>query len=130
MVASSILAHHACPDAHRADRPREEIQIARTSPSITGTLAVILRRAGKVIAALNAVWIVFANVAEFSNLFDNCWCQSCVLSLGTARAYNVIQATTADLGGMKISWIGGVIMGTGSCFLFIVCIHLLFDARS
>ena len=128
MVTSSVLAHHACPDAHRSDY--HTTTATTKSRLVAGTLAVIFRRMGKFIASLNAIWIVFANVAEFSNLFDNCWCNSDVLSLGYARGYNVIQATTADLGIMKAGWIGGVVMGTGSSVFFILCIHLLIDDKT
>ncbi|RPD78553.1 hypothetical protein L226DRAFT_503087 [Lentinus tigrinus ALCF2SS1-7] len=128
MVSSSFLAHHACPNAHRSDQPSDKVPT--TSMFVAGTLAVVFRRLGKFVASLNAIWIVFANVAEFSNLFDNCWCNSNVLTLGPARAYNVIQATTADLGAMKAGWIGGVVLGTGSSVFFILCIHLLVDGKA
>lgn len=97
---------------------------------VAGTFAVVFRRLGKFIAWLNAIWIVFANVAEFANLFDNCWCNSNVLTLGPARAYVVIQPTMADFGAVKAGWIGGVIMGTGSSIFFVLCIHLLADGKT
>ena len=128
MVSSSVLAHHACPDAHRSDC--HIVTTATNSRLVAGTLAVVFRRTGKFIASLNAIWIIFANVAEFSNLFDNCWCNSNVVVLGPVRGYDVIQATTADLGVMKAGWIGGVVMGTGSSVFFILCIHLLIDGKN
>ena len=75
---------------------------------------------------MNAVWIVLANIAQFSNFFDRCWCNSGMLSLGS-RAYDVVQDTAADVASMKTGWVGGITLGTGCAVSFIVFLHLLLD---
>lgn len=89
----------------------------------------MLRRLGKTLAALNTAWIILANIAQFSNFFDRCWCNSCVLSLGN-RAFNVIQATASDIAGMKSGWIGGIVLATGCALSFVSFIHILLDPTS
>ncbi|KAF8996033.1 hypothetical protein BDQ17DRAFT_1250209 [Cyathus striatus] len=89
-----------------------------------GTLSIILRRAGKVIASINAVWIVVSCLFHFTNFFNRCFCNSGVLGLGN-DGFAVIQATVEDIGWMKSAWIGGTVLAAGSVFTFIGFIQIL-----
>ncbi|RPD78546.1 hypothetical protein L226DRAFT_457633 [Lentinus tigrinus ALCF2SS1-7] len=121
MLSSSILAHHAHPRSHRAD-----LRGVDGATHVASTLAVTLRRMGKILASLNTAWIIAANIAQFSNFFNRCWCNSCALSLGS-RAFNVIHATASDIAGMKSGWIGGIVLATGCALSFVSFIHILLD---
>ncbi|KAI0712933.1 hypothetical protein C8T65DRAFT_695138 [Cerioporus squamosus] len=121
MLSSSVFAHHAQPYSHRAD-----LRDVRGPTHVASTISVICRRLGKTLAALNTAWIILANIAQFSNFFDRCWCNSCALSLGS-RAFSVINATASDIAGMKSGWIGGIILATGCALSFVFTIHMLLD---
>ncbi|RDX45629.1 hypothetical protein OH76DRAFT_936252 [Lentinus brumalis] len=124
MLSSSLLAHYAHPRSHRMD-----LRDAGGPMHIVSTLSVLLRRLGKILAALNTAWIILANIAQFSNFFDRCWCNSCALSLGS-RAFSVIHATASDIAYMKSGWIGSVILATGCALSFVLLIHVLLDPVS
>ncbi|KAJ7205883.1 hypothetical protein C8J57DRAFT_1030760, partial [Mycena rebaudengoi] len=57
--------------------------------SLSGLCATVLRRTGKVLACINATWIVVACVLEFTDVYQSCWCNSDVLLLGS-HAYSVM----------------------------------------
>lgn len=60
------------------------------------TFVAPLRRLAKFLAALNALFIIAFVILQFGGVFDNCWCDSCRLSLGW-RAHNVHDLNTGDL---------------------------------
>ena len=72
----------------------------------------------------NAVLLFLAAVLQFSNLIDNCYCNSSKLGLRGA-AYTVITFTSAFLHDIKIAWAGGLIMSLLTAALFILAINLL-----
>ncbi|KAJ7702648.1 hypothetical protein B0H17DRAFT_1167074, partial [Mycena rosella] len=43
--------------------------------------AIIMRRTTKVLACMNAIWIVFTCGLQFAGRYDTCWCNSSVLYL-------------------------------------------------
>ncbi|KAJ7321231.1 hypothetical protein DFH08DRAFT_889398 [Mycena albidolilacea] len=59
----------------------------------SANIAILLRRAAKILACMNAIWIVSACVAQFAGVYENCWCNS---SLGH-RAYTVMYFTQEDI---------------------------------
>jgi hypothetical protein len=103
LVTSSALAHYST----HVTTNIEGLQVYTRSTRIAGSLAIVLRRVGKVLTACNAVWIVLACIFQFSSFFDRCYCNSSVLGLGRL-AYDVIQLVPADISALKTAWIGGV----------------------
>ncbi|KAI0029078.1 hypothetical protein K488DRAFT_57203 [Vararia minispora EC-137] len=99
MISSSFLAYYA---ASVPKRPSGAPPSART----VGIAAIVLRRVGKLLAALNAIWIVLACMFQFSSFYSRCWCNSDVLSLGS-RAYDVISLDGQDESNIKSSWVWG-----------------------
>ena len=140
LLASSIFAHHTHPSSHRLDLASEPLLPAPKArpcsslcwpwPRVARALALGTRRAGKLVAYANTAFILTANVAQYSNQLDNCWCNSRVAGLGAARAYAVIEATMADLGGIQGGWIGGLCLGTCVVVLFVVFVHVLLDGKA
>ena len=104
MVLSSFLAYYSSPAAAAPSAKTSNAHALRRR--LVGALAVLLRRLGKALATLNAVWIVAACVFQFSGFFDRCYCNSSVLGLGKG-AYNTIRLDEADIGTMRSAWIGG-----------------------
>ncbi|KAJ7144534.1 hypothetical protein C8R44DRAFT_657908 [Mycena epipterygia] len=68
-----------------------------TNSALLSTKPVILiRRTAKLLACLNAIWIVLSCLFQFSGVFGTCWCQASAFYLGP-RAYAVMFFTKADL---------------------------------
>ncbi|KAJ6628317.1 hypothetical protein B0H10DRAFT_1940513 [Mycena sp. CBHHK59/15] len=57
---------------------------------------IALHRISKILAAMNALWIVLICLFQFTGLYDTCWCNSSVLHLGS-RAYSLWILTPADI---------------------------------
>ena len=69
--------------------------------------ATFLRGSGKILACLNAVFVVTACIFLFSNFYSRCWCDSSVLGRGAYSAFNVIAPTDDDTKQLKSGWIAG-----------------------
>ncbi|KAF7358856.1 hypothetical protein MSAN_01225700 [Mycena sanguinolenta] len=92
LVASSGLAHHCT------------LQTEETR--FLGAFSIFLRRCAKILASLNASWIILVCLFQFSSFFDRCWCDSSVFYLGAKKAYNVIDIT--DEAAVRVPWFGGL----------------------
>ncbi|TFK65409.1 hypothetical protein BDN72DRAFT_900745 [Pluteus cervinus] len=91
---------------------------------VTRKSAVYLRRAAKLLAWLNAAWIMSVCFFQFTNFYDRCYCNSSVLGLGTRFGYSVIEYTMDDKRSMRKAWTGGVVVGLSSSFVFATFIAL------
>ncbi|KAF8996102.1 hypothetical protein BDQ17DRAFT_1250080 [Cyathus striatus] len=107
LVVSSILSHYATIELMDGNKRR---RISRGT--VASTLAILLRRAGKFTALINAIWIVVSCTFQFTNFYDTCYCNSNVLGL-RSHAYNVISLTKDDLSEMRFAWSGGVGLAGG-----------------
>jgi hypothetical protein len=93
---------------------------------IAAQLSIALRRLGKIIASLNAIWIIAACLFQFSNFYSRCYCNSNVISLG-ARAYDVIFLNPEDISAMKGAWIGGAFIAAGCAAICVVTVNLFIN---
>jgi hypothetical protein len=117
LVVSSFLAH-------RSTRMTAAGTISK-SARIFGHCSILLRRLGKIIATLNAIWLVASSLFQLSNTFDQCWCNSSVLSLH-GKAYNVIDFSTFDPStGLMAGWISGVAVAAASALIFMLYVNFL-----
>ncbi|KAJ6533793.1 hypothetical protein DFH09DRAFT_1043730 [Mycena vulgaris] len=57
---------------------------------------IVLRRGAKVLACLNATWIVLSSAIDMAGMYHTCWCNSSRLYLGS-RAYVVVFLTESDV---------------------------------
>jgi hypothetical protein len=87
-------------------------------------LSIFLRRLGKLIAGLNALWIVATGLFQFSSFYDRCYCNSSVTGL-SKYAYNVI--TPIEVGSMHTAWIGGFFLAAGAGMIFAGFVTLFID---
>jgi len=81
------------------------------------SVAIATRRVGKVLASFNAIWVLASCLFQFSNFYNQCFCNSSKFSLWD-RAYVVIKFDGADAAAYKQAWIGGVGLAGGSAFIF------------
>ena len=130
LVTSSILTHFlAAPKltgSTNEDTDHDTIHFTRPLPRLQTfirMLAIFLRRLGKILATCNAIWIVMGCIFQFAKFFTRCFCNSCVIGLGSG-AYDVIIITANEVKG---PWIGGVALALGSAFLFIGFVNLFIN---
>ena len=148
MVLSSILAHYSTIPAqpyHGESLPNIAYELPmvvessssafapssveskpeRPYPTISATLAIALRRMGKLLATANACFVIVACVFQFSNFFNRCYCNSSVLAHGAA-AYDVMELTDSDISDLKSAWTGGVVLATvmSAGYTFFVNIYI------
>ena len=78
----------------------------------------------KLVAAFNAMWIVATCFFQFTNFYDNCYCNSAVFGRRKA-AYNVIVIVFGDASRrMWEAWIGGTFLGSGVAIVFVAFVVL------
>lgn len=142
MILSSILGHYAVtpstgsnfttaiPLLNRAHRrfhraatlpvdAHGNIPKSHLSERFAASLSVVLNATGKVLAALNSIWIMCACLFQFTNVFNRCICNSSVYGRGAAKAYNVLTLSHSDELAIQHAWIGGVALALVSVFLFV-----------
>ena len=119
ILGSSVVAHASRSGIRLGDSDVEGWVKGHTSVFL-GHLATILRRTGKFIAFINALWILTASLFQFSSFYNTCYCESSALSRGVNKAY-ILFLTGDDLIGMgtRKVWIGGVLFACGASVLFL-----------
>ena len=123
LLASSILTYYS------TNAPTRTLQghvIMTLQARVSRWLSIFLRRLGKLIAGLNAVWIVATGMVQFSSVYDRCYCNSSVMGLGK-RAYDVISLMPGDAGGMRAAWIGGFVLAAGAAMIFTGFVTILLN---
>ncbi|KAF8218251.1 hypothetical protein K438DRAFT_21902 [Mycena galopus ATCC 62051] len=85
LVISSVLAHYSTFTVSVKGR-----YLHTRSTRIAGVLSIWLRRLGKILASLNAVWIILACLLQFGSFFDRC----------------------CDVAALNSPWIGGVALAS------------------
>lgn len=126
MVSSAFLAHAATLRTGRRNPPRRRQSFI--GPHLLRFLSSTLRRTGKLIAGLNALYIVGVCIFQFSNSFSRCYCNSSVPYWGQ-RAFDVMSLH-GDLKAMRSAWVGGLAMALSTCVIFIGFINLYTDPPS
>ena len=110
LVLSAYLSHRWSLLQETAQRRGNTF---RPSPNILlAGLAVTTRLLGKSLAAANAAFVVVNSVIQFTGLYDNCWCDACIPSLGKKAGWVILFASDAQITAVtKSAWVGGVFMG-------------------
>ncbi|EIW75036.1 hypothetical protein CONPUDRAFT_66882 [Coniophora puteana RWD-64-598 SS2] len=120
MLASSIAAHHAS-SFHWNEHKRYRDAAFHTWK----TVADVLRWSGKALAVLNSLILCAIPILQFSNVFNNCYCNSSVMGRGPDRAYNVINLT--DTSETQILWIVALVVASLCSIAFVAIFNLLTD---
>jgi hypothetical protein len=91
--------------------------------------SILLRRLGKIIAALNAIWLVVASLFQLSNVFDQCWCNSSIPSWHS-KAYNIIDFSNFDPNtGLVAGWTSGVAVAAATALAFMLYVNFLVSSH-
>jgi len=107
LIASSILTYYST----NAQGHNILVRVARW-------LSIFLRRLGKVIAGLNAVWIVATGLFQFSNFYDRCYCNSNIMAVGRDAAHVIVSLASVDTGAMHAAQIGGFSLAAAASTIF------------
>ncbi|KAK2465070.1 hypothetical protein APHAL10511_002878 [Amanita phalloides] len=86
--------------------------------------SIVFRHLAKALAAINTLWLFTSSLLQFSNLYDTCYCNSCVLGQH-ASAYAVLAFTPADASTVKLAWAGGMMLSSITAISFILAINIL-----
>lgn len=125
MVSSSFLFHAANLRRSKLGHTDHSLRDPRfSSPWFLVVISGILRRLGKTIAAVNTVGILVACIAQFSHLFDTCYCNSSVIYWGAEKAFAVIQLSEKDVSSMRSAWVGALAMALTCAFGFVGFVNL------
>ncbi|KAF7314373.1 hypothetical protein MKEN_00910000 [Mycena kentingensis (nom. inval.)] len=119
LVLSSFLAHYATAYP-RGTPPRSPHIVARH-------VAITLRRVAKLLATLNAGFIIVTFFAQFANRFDSCYCNADVLGL-RKRAHIVMVLLGPDIARMKAAWVGGIALAVIFSGAWLGFIYVIFES--
>ena len=135
LLTSSFLTHYILtsksrrykhPRQFRGNRSRSWWEIFPNLDAVLPLVAIGLRRVAKLLAAVNAIWIVVTCIFQFGNFFDRCYCNSSVIGRGKS-AFNVVKLMSADVPPMRNAWITGVCVAGGAAVLFVLFVHVFID---
>lgn len=121
MVLSSAMAHYATIPPHQQQHAQFD-----ASTSGAALASVALRRVGKLLAALNAIWIVVTCLLQLMGIFNSCYCNSSVLGLGS-KAYTVIIFNQGDMQSLTGAWIAGVLLAVGCASGYVGFVNMYID---
>ena len=119
LVCSSVLSHYA---SSYPDRPDSAVRHSHVK-----VLANILRWGGKFLAIVNSIGIIGGGMLLFTNIYDNCYCNSSVLGLGVDNAYAVIFPSDSQVHVITAARLGALALGLCSSGLFIFAMSVLND---
>ena len=78
--------------------------------SVLLPLIVLTRYLGVLLGAINAIWLLLISILQFTNVYDNCWCEGCVLGLGK-KAWVILWASDEQIvAAAWNSWIFALVM--------------------
>ena len=122
LLTSSILTYYS---ANNSDHFQGHVNLTLQA-RVARWLSIFLRRLGKVIAVLNAVWIVATALFQFSNFYDRCYCDSNIMRVGRDAAYVIISLSP---GSTLAAQIGGFFLAAAAAMIFALFVRLIITPR-
>ena len=94
------------PPYNRAQRYRSNLLAA---------VVICTRLVGKALAIANALFLVATSVLQFTGLYDTCWCNACIPSLGRLKGWVILFATDSEISAASsTSWWSGTALSAVS----------------
>jgi hypothetical protein len=118
LLTSSILTYYS------TNTPAHSSRGHVTRVRIAHWLSIFLRRLGKLIAILNAIWIVVIAFSQFSSFYNRCFCNSNMMGFGKG-AYVIISLVSDHLGGIRAAQIGGFFFAAAVAMSFAGLVRLM-----
>lgn len=127
LLVSMLLSHEVMLRyQHVQERPSADFrQYTRTFPhACLCAASVCLRRIGKFLAGVNALWLIVSSLLEFIGVYDNCWCSGDVVGLGD-HGWIVLFKNKADLRNKALGpWSGGLSITCLICLVSCACFYI------
>ena len=118
LLTSSILTYYSTnTHAHSSQGHVTRVRVAHW-------LSILLRRLGKLIAVLNAIWIVVIGFFQFSSFYNQCFCNSNMMGFGKG-AYVITSLVSDQLGNIRAAPIGGLFFAATVAMSFAGLVHLM-----
>ncbi|MCJ1437956.1 hypothetical protein MMC27_007343 [Xylographa pallens] len=95
-----------------ARTPSSRLSLPCLPPSLLLPLIPLTRSLGLLLGALNALWLLLISILQFTNVYNNCWCEGCVLGLGS-KAWVILWASDEQI--VAEAWRSWVIAVLMSC---------------
>lgn len=116
LLLSMLCSHEVMLRCQRAQSDPTNTRCTKSSSYyFYSATAVCLRRIGKFLAVLNALWLVASSLMEFIGLYDNCWCSGTVPGHGH-NGWIVLFKNKQDSRNSAIGpWIGGTAITFLTC---------------
>ena len=128
LVLSSILGHLSFGEQTVESKVipmATDIHLLRVQPRHpVAILAIVLNSCGKVLAILNAAWIICLSILQISNIYQNCYCSATVIGRGVDRAYVQLVQTDQSLSDLTNLWKLGVCVSTLVAASFVTLVWL------
>jgi hypothetical protein len=121
LLTSSILTYYS---TNNSDHFQGDIT-STLQARVARFFSIFLRRLGKVIAVLNAGWIVATGLFQFSNFYNRCYCDSNIMAVGRDAAYVIISLASEDMGSILAAQIGGFFLAAGAAMIFALFVRLV-----
>jgi hypothetical protein len=128
MMASSALSFYA-PRQGVTQEEKSFSDVENAQPHVMVLAAVFLRRAGKVIACLNAIWLILACIFQFSGVFETCYCNASVIGRGVGSFSLIILDEEAGAAIFR-TWCAGLALAVTGAFLFMMFVQIFFKATA
>ncbi|KAG2120251.1 hypothetical protein DEU56DRAFT_894887 [Suillus clintonianus] len=123
LIMSSIISHYTYSYSGRSSwSPFFSIAMR-----LAKILSNLLRRGGKFVAIVNSIWVVTGAMLQFTDVYDNCYCNSSVLGRGAQYGYDIVITANLDLGLTKAAWWGALALACSTSLGFIFLMSLLTD---
>ncbi|KZV72883.1 hypothetical protein PENSPDRAFT_683287 [Peniophora sp. CONT] len=128
VVSSSFITHYAQWRTRQQHLcPRRSV-LLKYGPSsrFAHRLAKLLCASGKILAVLNAIWIVTACIFLFTNFYVRCWCDSSALGRGINDTYVIVTLRKGDFATEQLrrAWVGALTLSLGSVAIFIGFVYM------
>jgi hypothetical protein len=118
LLTSSILTYYS------TNTPAHSSRGHVTRVRIAHWLSIFLRRLGKLIAILNAIWIVVIGFFQISSFYNRCFCNSHMMGFGKG-AYVIISLVSDHLGSIRAAQIGGFFFAAAVAMSFAGLVRLM-----
>ncbi|MCJ1387087.1 hypothetical protein MMC17_010216 [Xylographa soralifera] len=119
----SLLSRQTTANSLSTLNPFSGFSLRSLPPSLVLPLIPLTRYLGLLLGAINAIWLLLISILQFTNVYNNCWCESCALGLGT-KAWVILWATDDQIvAAAWNSWVFAVVMSCvavlGAGFFFV-----------
>lgn len=116
-VLSASLSHHW--SEHRETHPERRQTAGWLS---LGAFAVYFRLAANTLAILNAIWVITFSTLQFTNLYNNCACNSSFTKDWVVISSIAIPGRIYEVA--SVYWIAGTATAIASAFLSTVFLYM------